>query len=173
MKYSKKTRERARELYLTGEITAVAEIARRLKVKPHTVGSWKRQEDWDALRLKIDRRAATCGQHHITVSRGDCTGGDIVQHGLAGAAAHGHVGRHDPADTQACLPCAGKTAPDTQQSIGQRCGKACGKHGPVAGALAESPPERPAIDKSASADLAAQQPVGHQRIGGPRAGMLV
>ncbi len=57
-RHSKKTRERAREFYLTGEVTSLAEIARRLKVKPHTVGSWKKDEDWDALRLKIERRAA-------------------------------------------------------------------------------------------------------------------
>ena len=53
-----KSREEARRLYLTGEISTNAEIAARLKVKPHTVGTWRRQEDWDGLRLKIDRRAA-------------------------------------------------------------------------------------------------------------------
>ena len=56
--HSKKTREQARELYLTGEVTSVSEIARRIKIKPHTIGRWKQQEDWDGLRLKIDRRAA-------------------------------------------------------------------------------------------------------------------
>jgi hypothetical protein len=56
--YSKTMREKARELYLTGEASNVAEIARRLKVKPHTIGRWRKDEDWDALRLKIDRRAA-------------------------------------------------------------------------------------------------------------------
>lgn len=53
-----RTREEARRLFLTGEVTSVAEIARRLKAKPHTVGAWKKEEDWDDLRLKIDRRAA-------------------------------------------------------------------------------------------------------------------
>ncbi|MCH7779466.1 MAG: DUF1804 family protein [Acidobacteria bacterium] len=57
-RHSKKTRERAREMYLTGECTSLTEIARRLKVKSHTVGRWKRDEDWDGLRLKIERRAA-------------------------------------------------------------------------------------------------------------------
>ncbi len=57
-RHSTKLREEARQLYLTGEITSVAEIARRLKVKSHTVGRWKRDEDWDGLRLKIDKRAA-------------------------------------------------------------------------------------------------------------------
>lgn len=57
-RYSKSMREKAREFYLTGEVSNVAEIARRLKVKPHTVGRWKKDEEWDALRLKIDQRAA-------------------------------------------------------------------------------------------------------------------
>ena len=57
-RHAKRTREEASRLYLTGEVTSIAEIARRLNVKPHTVGSWKREEDWDALRLKIDKRAA-------------------------------------------------------------------------------------------------------------------
>jgi hypothetical protein len=35
-----------------------AEIAARLDVKPHTVGKWRRDEEWDDLRIKIDRRAA-------------------------------------------------------------------------------------------------------------------
>jgi transposase len=53
-----KTREEARRLYLTGEMTTNAEIATRLGVKAHTVGRWRREEDWDGLRLKVDRRAA-------------------------------------------------------------------------------------------------------------------
>ena len=57
-RHSKKTREEARRLYLTGEVTSIAEIARRIGVKPHTVGLWKKEEDWESLRLKIDRRAA-------------------------------------------------------------------------------------------------------------------
>ena len=57
-RHTARTREEARRLFLTGEVTSVAEIARRLRVKAHTVGAWKREEDWDELRLKIDRRAA-------------------------------------------------------------------------------------------------------------------
>jgi len=57
-KYSKSKREEARRLYLTGEATTVAEIARQLGIKPHTVGLWKREEDWEGLRLKVDLRAA-------------------------------------------------------------------------------------------------------------------
>lgn len=54
----KRQRARARKLFLTGEAEINAEIARRLKLKPHTIGRWRREEDWDGLRLKIDRRAA-------------------------------------------------------------------------------------------------------------------
>ncbi len=57
-RYSNTNREEARRLYLTGEATSVAEISRRLKCKPHTVGVWRKEEDWDSLRLKIDRQAA-------------------------------------------------------------------------------------------------------------------
>ena len=57
-RHSPKIREKARELYLTGEVSHISEIARRIKAKAHTVGRWKREEDWDGLRLKIDRRAA-------------------------------------------------------------------------------------------------------------------
>ena len=57
-RHSKKTREEARRLYLTSEVTSIAEIARRLNAKPHTVGQWKREEGWDAARIRIERRAA-------------------------------------------------------------------------------------------------------------------
>ncbi|MDZ4806465.1 MAG: phage terminase small subunit-related protein [Candidatus Eisenbacteria bacterium] len=53
-----KRREEARRLYLSGELTSNAEIAKRLKVKPHTVGRWRKEEGWDDLRMKIDRRAS-------------------------------------------------------------------------------------------------------------------
>ncbi len=53
-----KAREEARRLYLTGELTTNSEIASRLGVKPHTIGKWRRGEDWDSLRTKIDIRAA-------------------------------------------------------------------------------------------------------------------
>jgi hypothetical protein len=42
---------------LGGEASSNAEIAARLAVKPHTVGRWRKEEDWDGLRLKADRRA--------------------------------------------------------------------------------------------------------------------
>ncbi|MCP4005459.1 MAG: hypothetical protein GY725_14800 [bacterium] len=57
-KYSRTKREEARRLYLSGEGSSVAEIARRIGTKPHTVGVWRKEEDWDGLRLKIDRQAA-------------------------------------------------------------------------------------------------------------------
>lgn len=64
-----KAREEARRLYLTSEATTNAEIAARLKVKPHTVGRWRREEDWDGLRLKIDRRAAELFVEKIATDR--------------------------------------------------------------------------------------------------------
>ena len=57
-RHSRKLREGARQLYLTNETASSSEIARRLKVKPHTIGLWKREDDWEGLRLKIDRQAA-------------------------------------------------------------------------------------------------------------------
>ncbi|MBD3237489.1 MAG: hypothetical protein GF330_12355 [Candidatus Eisenbacteria bacterium] len=53
-----KIAEEARRLYLTGECETNREIAVRLGVKPHTIGRWRREEDWDELRRKVDRRAA-------------------------------------------------------------------------------------------------------------------
>jgi len=57
-RHSRKLREEARQLFLTGEVTSISEIARRVKVKAHTIGVWKKEEDWDALRIRIDKRAA-------------------------------------------------------------------------------------------------------------------
>jgi len=53
-----KIREEARRLFLAGEVSSNTEIALRLKLKPHTVGEWRRREDWDGLRLKLEKRAA-------------------------------------------------------------------------------------------------------------------
>jgi Mn-dependent DtxR family transcriptional regulator len=64
-----KTREEARRFYLTGEMSTNAEIAARLKVKPHTVGRWSREEDWAGLRIKIDRRAAEMFTEKIASER--------------------------------------------------------------------------------------------------------
>jgi hypothetical protein len=68
-KATSKTREEARRLFLTGEMTSNAEIAARLGVKAHTVGLWRRQEGWDSLRLKIDRRAAEMFVEKIATDR--------------------------------------------------------------------------------------------------------
>src|SRR5262245_55777775 len=64
-----KLREEGRRLYLTGEIASNAEIAARLGVKPHTVGAWRREEDWDGLRRKVDRRAAELFVEKIATDR--------------------------------------------------------------------------------------------------------
>ena len=62
-------RAEARRLYLSGELSSNAEIAARLKVKPHTVGNWRKDEDWDGLRLKIDKRAADLLVEKIATDR--------------------------------------------------------------------------------------------------------
>jgi len=54
----KRKRKEARRLFLTGECTSNAEIGRRLGLKPHTVAKYRKEEDWDGLTLKADRRAA-------------------------------------------------------------------------------------------------------------------
>jgi len=68
-KVSSKTREEARRLFLTGEMRLNSEIAARLAVKAHTVGLWRRQEDWDGLLLKVDRRAAQMFVEKIATDR--------------------------------------------------------------------------------------------------------
>jgi len=35
-----------------------AEIAAHLKVKPHTIGTWRKEEGWDETRLKSEKHAA-------------------------------------------------------------------------------------------------------------------
>ena len=64
-----KAREEARRQFLTGEVETNAEIAARLGVKPHTVGKWRREENWDDLRRKIDRRAAEMFVERIATDR--------------------------------------------------------------------------------------------------------
>ena len=51
-------REEARRLFLTGECTSNAEIGRQLGMKAATVARYRREERWDDLRRKIDRKAA-------------------------------------------------------------------------------------------------------------------
>jgi hypothetical protein len=62
-------RAEARRLYLAGEASSNAEIAVKLRVKPHTIGRWRKEEDWDGLRLKIDRRAAEMFVEKIATDR--------------------------------------------------------------------------------------------------------
>jgi hypothetical protein len=68
-KATPKMREEARRLFLTGALETNVEIAAHLRVKPHTVGTWRRQEDWDGLRRKIDRRAAAMFVEKIATDR--------------------------------------------------------------------------------------------------------
>lgn len=51
-------REEARLLFLSGEVSSNAAIARRVQAKPHTVARWRQEEAWDDLKLKADRHAA-------------------------------------------------------------------------------------------------------------------
>jgi hypothetical protein len=65
----RKPKEEARGLFLSGEVETNAEIAARLGTKPHTVGRWRKDEDWDGLRRKIDRRAAEMFVEKIATDR--------------------------------------------------------------------------------------------------------
>ena len=64
-----KPREEARRLYLSSEMNTNTEIAARLRVKPHTVARWRKEEDWDGLRTKIDRKAAEMFVEKIATDR--------------------------------------------------------------------------------------------------------
>ena len=55
---SAKVREQARALFLGGEASSNIDIARHLRVKPHTIAAWRKAEGWDELRIAVDRRAA-------------------------------------------------------------------------------------------------------------------
>ena len=55
---SAKVRETARALFLSGEAMSNADLARHLKIKPHTVAAWRKTEGWDDLKIAVDRRAA-------------------------------------------------------------------------------------------------------------------
>ena len=68
-KAPQKQREEARRFFLTGAMVSNAEIAAQLKLKPHTIGAWRREEDWDGLRRKIDRRAAELLVEKIATDR--------------------------------------------------------------------------------------------------------
>ena len=51
-------RKQARRLFLSSQMETNAEIAASLKVKPHTIGTWRREEGWDETRRKSERHAA-------------------------------------------------------------------------------------------------------------------
>jgi hypothetical protein len=64
-----KKREEARRLFLTGEVETNSGIATRLHVKAHTVGRWRKEEDWDDLRRKVERRASEMFAEKIASDR--------------------------------------------------------------------------------------------------------
>jgi len=64
-----KMREEARRLFLTSELQTNAEIAKRLGMKPHTIGAWRRDEGWDDLRRKVERRASEMFAEKIASDR--------------------------------------------------------------------------------------------------------
>lgn len=64
-----RSKDEARRLFLSGEMTTNAEIAARLKTKPHTIAKWRKEEGWDDLRQKIDRRAAEMFVEKIATDR--------------------------------------------------------------------------------------------------------
>ena len=68
-RHSRPKKEEARRLFLTNEVTSVAEIARRVRVKAHTVARWKKEENWDGLRLQVERRAAEKMVEEIATER--------------------------------------------------------------------------------------------------------
>ena len=51
-------RKEARRLFLSGEMETNAEIASFLKVKPHTIGVWRKEEGWDETRRKSMKKAS-------------------------------------------------------------------------------------------------------------------
>ena len=51
-------RKEACRLFLSGEMETNAEIASFLKVKPHTIGVWRKEEGWDETRRKSMKRAS-------------------------------------------------------------------------------------------------------------------
>lgn len=65
----KNKRAAARKLFLTNACETNAEIARRLEMKPHTVARYRKEEDWDGLKLGINRNAAKKMAEHLTNER--------------------------------------------------------------------------------------------------------
>jgi predicted transcriptional regulator len=65
----KKKREAARRMFLTNTCETNAEIARKLGLKPHTVARYRKEEDWDGLKLGINRNAARKMAEQLTNER--------------------------------------------------------------------------------------------------------
>ena len=51
-------RKEARRLFLSGTMDTNSEIASLLKVKPHTIGKWRKEEGWDEMWRKAERHHA-------------------------------------------------------------------------------------------------------------------
>lgn len=66
---SAKTREEARMLFVTGQVTINAELARRFNVKPQTIAHWRKRDGWDDLHLKAEQRAAEKMVEQIATER--------------------------------------------------------------------------------------------------------
>ncbi len=65
----KQKRAAARKLFLTNACETNAEIGRRLGLKPHTVARYRKEEDWDGLKLGINRNAAKKMAEQLTNER--------------------------------------------------------------------------------------------------------
>src|SRR6267142_7118716 len=64
-----KIRDAAKRFFITGKMTTNAQIAAHLGVKPHTVGRWRRQQDWDGEKLEIERQVAEHLNSEIATER--------------------------------------------------------------------------------------------------------
>jgi len=62
-------REQARRLFLTSQLTTNAQIASYLHLKPHTVGRWRKAEDWDSQKLQIEQAVAEKTRQQLATER--------------------------------------------------------------------------------------------------------
>ena len=79
-KNNKKIREEAMRMFLTGECDTNAEIACKLDVKPHTIGRWRKEEDWDKI-MNIHSKGVWLGMKYAIPEMKKTGGGKIVNMG--------------------------------------------------------------------------------------------